>query len=86
MIQDNRPPQGTSSAPIFVESAEEVIRRLAPISTPEAAMLVHEAKRLSEEFRTWEKVRPEDGVRLAMIRSIFELHRKAMDYLARRGA
>jgi hypothetical protein len=37
---------------------------------------------LVDEFRSWRSKRPLDEVRISKIRQLFDLHRRAMDYLA----
>jgi hypothetical protein len=75
---------GTSAGLIFVDTAEEVLRRLAGDSSPEALAMINEAQELAHVFRTWQVVRPADSERLAAIRRIFEVQRKAMEYLGHR--
>jgi hypothetical protein len=44
--------------------------------------MAQEARQLVEEFRGWRSKRPLDHVRINAIRQLFDLHRRAMDYLA----
>jgi hypothetical protein len=76
---------GTSAGLIFVDTAEEVLRRLAGDSTPEAMAMVREAQELARVFRMWQVVRPADKERLVAIQRMFEVHRKAMEYLGHRA-
>ncbi len=41
-----------------------------------------EARTLVHEFRSWRSKRPLADVRISTIRQFFDLHRRAMDYLA----
>jgi len=44
--------------------------------------MAQEARQLVDEFRSWRSKRPLDHVRINAIRQLFDLHRRAMDYLA----
>ena len=72
----------STTSPLFENSAEEVANRLEPHRTEVAIAMAHEARQLVEEFRTWRTKRPLDHIRIAAIRQLFDLHRRAMDYLA----
>jgi hypothetical protein len=72
----------TGSASVSHDSARELASRLEGDSSPAAQEMVQEALTLAETFRRWELQRPEDGPRVATIRRLFELNRRAMDYLA----
>lgn len=75
----------SSSIPLFRKSAEDLARKLADIGTAESMSMAREARELTETFRSWEKSRPDNNVRIARIQQLFALNRKAMDYLAQRN-
>ncbi len=72
----------STTSPLFENSAEEVANRLEAHKTDIAIAMANEARQLVDEFRSWRSKRPLDHVRIAAIRQLFDLHRRAMDYLA----
>lgn len=72
----------STTSPLFENSAEEVANRLEAHRSETAMAMAQEARQLVEEFRGWRSKRPLDHVRIAAIRQLFDLHRRAMDYLA----
>lgn len=70
------------SSPVFMDSAEDLVARMGTIGTAEAAAIASEAQQLVDTFRGWLTHRPADDVRVASIRRMLDLHRRAMDYLA----
>jgi hypothetical protein len=72
----------STTSPLFENSAEEVANRLEAHRSDVAMAMAQEARQLVEEFRAWRTRRPLDHVRIAAIRQLFDLHRRAMDYLA----
>jgi len=75
----------TVSSPLFQRSAEELAERLERDPSETAQKMALEARALAEKIVSWGERRPEDGVRIVAIQQLFDLHRRAMDYLARRG-
>jgi hypothetical protein len=75
----------TVSSPLFQKSAEELAQRLERDATEGARQMAREARDLAARFAQWGSGRPETEVRLAAIQALFDLHRRALDYLARRG-
>ena len=74
--------QNTGSASVFQNSAKELAMRLEGDESPAAQEMVREAQELRDTFRRWELQRPADEIRVATIRRLFDLNRRAMDYLA----
>ena len=74
----------SSSVPLFHESAVDLAAKLAAIPTAEAAGMAREARDLAQAFKSWASQKPEHSVRTARIQQLFDLHRRAMDYLAQR--
>jgi hypothetical protein len=75
----------SSSAPLFQKSAEELAAKLAEIGTAESMTMAREARELSETFKSWNKARPTNEVRIAKIQQLFALNRRVMDFLAQRN-
>ena len=75
----------TSTAPLFRQSAEELVHRLGDDPSAIARALVAEAQELMNVFTQWEKDRPTDETRVARIHQLFELNKKVMDHLATRA-
>lgn len=73
-----------SSAPLFHESAVDLATKLGVIPTAEAAGMAREARELAQVFQAWSTQRPENSARIARIQQLFDLHRRAMDFLAHR--
>jgi hypothetical protein len=74
----------SSSSPLFHDSAVDLATKLSEIRTAEAAGMAREARDLAQVFESWQSKRPENDVRIARIQQLFDLHRRAMDFLARR--
>lgn len=72
----------STTSPLFESSAEEVAKRLEGHKGEAAVAMAQEARILVDEFRSWRSKRPLDDVRISKIRQLFDLHRRAMDYLA----
>ena len=72
----------STTSPLFENSAQEVANRLEGHRGEAATAMAAEARQLVEEFRSWRSKRPLDHVRINAIRQLFDLHRRAMDYLA----
>lgn len=75
----------TVSSPLFQRSAEDLADRLERDPSDLAKAMAHEARALAQQFISWGESRPQDDVRIIAIQQLFDLHRRAMDYLARRG-
>jgi hypothetical protein len=73
-----------SSAPLFHQSAVDLASKLGAIPTAEAAGMAREARELATTFHSWASQRPENTARIARIRELFDLNRRAMDFLAQR--
>lgn len=77
--------EGTVTSPLFEKNAEETAERLAQIDSPQAAALLREAQELVALFRSWAQRRPDNAERVATINRLFDLNRRAMDYLLKAG-
>jgi hypothetical protein len=74
--------QSSASTHLFQDSAEQLAVRLEQEQTDAAGALAAEARALAVHFATWQTERPADDVRVATIQRLFDLNRRAMDYLA----
>ncbi len=72
----------SASTHMFLESAIELADRLERESSDAAHQLAREARELAARFIAWQEVRPADEERVASIQRLFELNRRAQDYLA----
>ena len=72
----------SESTHLFQDSAEQLAFRLEKESTDAASALAGEARELAARFVAWRTERPADDVRVATIQRLFDLNRRAMDYLA----
>ncbi len=77
--------QGTSSWALFRQSAEDLANKLAEHPQMEAQQMAREARELVGVFATWNAARPENEVRIATIHRLFDLNRRAMDFLSRQA-
>ena len=74
--------QGSSvSASLFEQSAEDLAVRLEQFKVEPAVTMAREARQLADVFRTWRTQRPNDDVRVANIQKMFDLNRRAMDFI-----
>ncbi len=83
MTDDAGPPTRTESTPIFMKSAEDLLARLERDPGEPAREMAKEARALVAVFRAWGNQRPPDNERIAAIQALFELNRRAMDFLSR---
>jgi hypothetical protein len=74
--------QASASTRLFQDSAEQLAVRLEQETTEVARALAAEARGLVAQFTDWQTERPADDVRVATIQRLFDLNRRAMDYLA----
>jgi hypothetical protein len=74
------------SSPFFLGNAQDLVQRLDGMGAPEAQRLAAEARDLVVMFQSWVVTRPSDDVRVSAIQRLFELNRRAMDFLAKHGA
>ena len=75
----------SSSWPLFRQSAEDLASKLQEIKTADAMGLGKEASTLAATFASWEVNRPTSEVRVATIQLLFDLNRRAQDYLSKQG-
>jgi len=71
----------SSSTRLFQDSAEQLAVRLEQEGSDAARALASEARELKVRFTEWADKRPSDDVRVATIQRLFELNRRAMDYV-----
>jgi hypothetical protein len=76
------PPYQSASTSLFRDSAEQLAVRLEQENTEAALALAREARELAARFEGWHQERPSDEVRVALIQQLFDLNRRAMDYLS----
>ena len=74
--------QPSASTHLFQDSAEQLALRLEQEPSDLARALAREARELATRFAAWHQERPVDDVRVATIQQLFDLNRRAMDYLA----
>ena len=72
----------SASTHLFLDSAEQLALRLEQEPSGVAHALAREARELAARFALWQNERPADDVRVATIQQLFELNRRAMDYLS----
>jgi hypothetical protein len=72
----------SASTRLFEDSATQLALRLEQDGSDLALRLAVEARELAVAFETWTRQRPTDEVRVATIERLFDLNRRAMDYLA----
>ena len=72
----------SASTALFQESTQSLAQRLREVGSPEALAMAREADALSSAFERWKTVRPADDDRVAKIQQLFNLNRKAMEFLA----
>lgn len=72
----------SASTRLFQESAEQLASQLEQEGSPAARLLAREARELAARFAEWQVQRPTDDARVVTIQRLFELNRRAVDYLA----
>lgn len=79
------PDERSTSWALFRKSAEDLAVKLAEIQSPDAAAMAREARELTAVFRSWDAARPPNEARIAAIHQLFDLNRRAMDFLSKQG-
>jgi hypothetical protein len=69
-------------SPVFLQNAEDLLRRLDAVPGPEARALGAEARELAELFRAWLSRGADDAERSAAIGRFLDLYRRACEFLA----
>lgn len=78
--------QSPTSWALFRQSAEDLAGKLAEVGgQPEAQQMAREARDLVALFTSWGVTRPANDVRIAAIHQLFDLNRRAMDFLSKQG-
>lgn len=77
--------QGTTSWTLFRQSAEDLANKLAEHQQAEALQMEREAREMVEVFAAWSAVRPTNEARIAAIHRLFDLNRRAMDFLSKQA-
>jgi hypothetical protein len=77
--------ENREAAPEFLRSAEDLQSKLGAVGTAESMGMAREARELVEIFKSWQTRRPANDTRIAAIRQLMELNRRAMDFLSRQG-
>lgn len=73
---------GTSSSPVFIQTADELVKRLERDGSEAAGVLVREASELAACFRRWQTEKPDQEARVVTIQRLLDLQRRAMTYLS----
>ena len=73
----------TSAERTFAQSVDDLVRRLALDPSEGAQAMLREAIDMSQRFRAWQTERPSNEARVLAIRQLFDLNRRAMDFLSR---
>jgi hypothetical protein len=72
----------SASTRLFQDSAEQLALRLEQEGSEAALVLAVEARELVSRFAGWRQEPPTDGTRVETIQRLFDLNRRASDYLA----
>jgi hypothetical protein len=81
-VADFAPSVSTS---LFLESAESLTVRLEANGSERARDMAREARALAARFRLWQTVAPARNERVESIQLLFDLNRRALDFLAGGG-
>jgi hypothetical protein len=76
------PEDKSNSCALFRQSAEDLVTRLSEVQQTDAAAMAREARELAAVFQSWSAVRPTPRARIAAIQHLFDLNRRAMDFLS----
>src|SRR6185437_8142229 len=68
-------------SPVFLQNAEDLLRRLDAVAAPEARALGAEARKFAEIFSTWLSRGADDAERSAAISGFLDLYLRASDFL-----
>ncbi len=70
------------STSLFLESAESLAARLEAHGSDVAQQMARDARELAARFRSWEVVAPARNDRVVSIQQLFDLNRRALDFLS----
>jgi hypothetical protein len=72
----------SASTHLFQDSAEQLATRLEQEPSELARGLSREARELAARFAGWQTAPPDDDERAALIQKLFDVNRRALDYLS----
>jgi hypothetical protein len=75
----------TGVAPIFLQTAEALVQRLAGDNSDKARDLERRAKMLVAIFQSWASAPPAPDMRTASIHQLLDLQREVLDYFSARS-
>ena len=75
----------TGIAPIFLQTAEALVQRLAPDGSEKGRELERRARAMVVVFQGWSSAPPAPDQRAASIHQLLDLQREILDYFSVRG-
>lgn len=75
----------TGVAPIFLQTAEQLVQRLSADSSEKGRELLRRAKTMVTVFQSWATTPPAPEQRTASIHQLLDLQREVLDYFSARG-
>lgn len=75
----------TGIAPIFLQTAEQLVYRLAQDNTDKSREFERRARAMVAVFQSWATAPPAPEARAASIHQLLDLQREVLDYFAARG-
>ncbi len=76
--------EGSLTGPVFLNAAEELMKRIQGDEDPKAALLANEARKLIVVFRSWAKAKPEPNERADAVNALIELNRKVLIHISKK--
>lgn len=75
----------TGVAPIFLQTAEQLVTRLSGDGSDKGRELLRRAKAMVTVFQSWASTPPAPETRTASIHQLLDLQREVLDYFSARG-
>ncbi|NUQ78626.1 MAG: hypothetical protein HUU21_34285 [Polyangiaceae bacterium] len=75
----------TGIAPIFLQTAEQLVQRLSQDNTDKSRDFERRARAMVAIFQSWATAPPAPEARTASIHQLLDLQREVLDYFSARG-
>lgn len=76
--------EGTSTGPVFLNAALDLLQKLEGDTNPKALALAAEVLQIVARFRGWVKAKPEPKERADAVNALIELNRKVLIHISKK--
>ncbi|HEY4117640.1 MAG TPA: hypothetical protein VGM56_07285 [Byssovorax sp.] len=76
--------QRSVTGPVFVEAAQDLLKKLQDDADPMARKLSGEARGLIDLFDSWANAKPDSTARAAALNKLIDLNRRVLIYVSKK--